>query len=540
MLPLLFFLLTSNLSTLKQTKENNPLLEDIHCHGCLLIFLPHFPGLSHTSDKIDSRLSKVTNPTPTHYQNPSESPYQGPLNLNLPLSSPSSRSAATIFSHDYQSFITDNPQTWLSQSPSQRLMPATQPDFTQNPSADFVLFPPSTSSRPARHSTELPPATSRTVPSSTFGQSSIGQSRRNSTHQSPSGASVQDPRVTRIIIQGNGHRASSSSFNRFSPSGQKPQFYASSAPSSSSALQQQQQPSNRPPVPLFPSNSTGNIPQQRNVHHSSANMHVSTMHSGISTPRSGCNVDRKLKHTSVTDMTDMFDLPADFGEDVAHDTSLFDSSSFSSPQFTTINDPAPVQVPFKHVTVSPKDLMVGPTSAPPSTTFTNYTSPSIWDSPDVAESFETSPLIFTDAELGTNTDSWPSLFPDNSGQPEEMPIVPTEDMTKSSPYLVTVGTNGMARQRSSPGQSPHASRGTPRHSSVSGVNARKRDKPLPPITVRDPTDTVELKRARNTAAARKSRQKKVERVEELEKQVEELQTQVEHWRNIALARGVDV
>ena len=239
-------------------------------------------------------------------------------------------------------------------------------------------------------------------------------------------------------------------------------------------------------------------------------------------------------------MTNIFNLPADFGEDVAHDTSLFESPSFSSPHFTTINDPASVQMPFKHETVSPKDLMVGPTSAPPSTTFTNYTSPSIWDSPDVADSYETSPLFYTDGELGTNTDTWPSLFPDNSGQTEELPIVPMEDLAKSSPYVVTVGANGMARQRSSPGQSPLTSRGTPRHSSVSGVNARKRDKPLPPITVRDPTDTVELKRARNTAAARKSRQKKVERVEELEKQVEELQSQVEHWRCIALARGEDV
>ena len=269
-------------------------------------------------------------------------------------------------------------------------------------------------------------------------------------------------------------------------------------------------------------------------------MHVSTMHSGISIPSDASHLGLRLRHACVADMTDMFDLPADFGEDVAHDSSLFDSPSFSSPHFTTINDPASVQMPFKHETVSPKDLMVGPTSAPPSTTFTNHSSPSIWDSPDVAESFETSPLFYTDGELGANTDTWPSLFPDTSGQHEALSIVVTDDLTKPSPYVVALGTNGMARQRSSPGQSPHASRGTPRHSSVSGVSARKRDKPLPPITVRDPTDTIELKRARNTAAARKSRQKKVERVDELEKQVEELQSQVEHWRNLAIARGGDV
>ncbi|MCJ1365287.1 hypothetical protein MMC16_004408 [Acarospora aff. strigata] len=258
------------------------------------------------------------------------------------------------------------------------------------------------------------------------------------------------------------------------------------------------------------------------------------MHSGIS-KSDYLKLDRNLNHIFRIDVNDLLDFSADFGEAVVPDTALFEASSFSSPHFTTINDPAPVQMPFKQETVSPKDLMVGPTSAPPSTTFTNYTSPSIWDSPDVAESFDTSPLFYTDGELGANTDTWPSLFPEASGANDEMSLDPMEDLSKPSPFVVTVGPNDMARQRSSPGQSPHASRGTPRHSSVSGVNARKRDKPLPPITVRDPNDTVELKRARNTAAARKSRQKKVERVEELEKQVEELQSQIEHWKNIALA-----
>jgi len=395
----------------------------------------------------------------------------------------------------------------------------------------------STASRPARHSIELPPATSRTTPSITLRHAFSGQSRRNSTQQpSSSVASVQNPRVTRIIIQGTGHNTSSSSFNRFSPPGQKHQFYASSAPSSSSALQQQ--PSNRPPVPLFSSNSAGNVRQQRNIQQRSGNMSVSGVHPGISIPN--CELlplARKLRHVLDADMKEMLDFSADFGDDVAHDTALFDTPYFSSPHFTTINDPASAQTSFKHETISPKDLMVGPTSAPPSTTFTNYTSPSIWDSPDVAESFETSPLFYSDVDLGAGIDAWPSLFPGASGESDESPPDPTEDLSKSSPFVVTAGTTNMSRQRSSPGQSPHASRGTQRHSSVSGVNARKRDKPLPPITVKDPCDTIELKRARNTAAARKSRQKKVEKFDELEKQIEDLQSQVEHWKSIALARA---
>lgn len=267
-------------------------------------------------------------------------------------------------------------------------------------------------------------------------------------------------------------------------------------------------------------------------------MTVSGVHSGNSIPSyDSLSLQRILRYLSDLDMGDMLDFSADFGDEVPHDTPLFDAPYFSSPHFTTINDPTSVQATFKPETVSPKDLMVGPLSAPPSTTFTNYTSPSIWDSPDIAESFETSPLFYHDAELGANTETWPSLFPGAGGESDDSPPDLMEDLSKSSSFVVAASTASMSRQRSSPGQSPHTSRGTQRHSSVSGVNARKRDKPLPPITVKDPSDTVELKRARNTAAARKSRLKKVEKFEDLEKQIEDLQSEVEHWKSIALARA---
>jgi hypothetical protein len=53
----------------------------------------------------------------------------------------------------------------------------------------------------------------------------------------------------------------------------------------------------------------------------------------------------------------------------------------------------------------------------------------------------------------------------------------------------------------------------------------------------DPNDKIALKRARNTLAARDSRQRKFNHVQTLEKEVEELKAEKEKWRNIALALG---
>jgi hypothetical protein len=102
----------------------------------------------------------------------------------------------------------------------------------------------------------------------------------------------------------------------------------------------------------------------------------------------------------------------------------------------------------------------------------------------------------------------------------------------------------MIRTSSSPGGSPNMTNGldSSRHSSVSGVNSRRRDKPLPPITY-DTADPVASKRARNTEAARKSRARKMERhdamerrISELEKQLEDTQRREEYWKSLAQSR----
>jgi hypothetical protein len=84
------------------------------------------------------------------------------------------------------------------------------------------------------------------------------------------------------------------------------------------------------------------------------------------------------------------------------------------------------------------------------------------------------------------------------------------------------------RRKSSTAGSPATSAGI--------TKPRRRKQPLPPIAV-DPNDKVALKRARNTLAARDSRQRKFDHVQSLERQVEELKAESQKWRSIALALG---
>jgi hypothetical protein len=53
----------------------------------------------------------------------------------------------------------------------------------------------------------------------------------------------------------------------------------------------------------------------------------------------------------------------------------------------------------------------------------------------------------------------------------------------------------------------------------------------------DPNDKVALKRARNTLAARDSRQRKHELVNSLTERTQELEAEVEKWKAIAYAQG---
>ena len=294
---------------------------------------------------------------------------------------------------------------------------------------------------------------------------------------------------------------------------QKPHFYGNSAPSSSLDLQQQS-PRTRPPVPLF-SNSTGSIPQAAMA---SPN-HFVEGGFPMSTDGSQSSV-----LTSSTDASS-----ATFGVQ-----SNFLDGNFSF-DFSSVND-QPSYNGSSVQTVSPKDIMGDTVSAPPSSTFPNLTTPETTslDSPNaITNSTDTSPLFSNGPSFGgENPDYWPSLFSDIEEPANEAPD--TQKVT--SPKISPVAPK-MSRNDSSPGRSSTRSSNQGRHSFVAGVNPRRRDKPLPDIVVEDPTDTVAMKRARNTLAARKSREKRLQNTEALMAQVTELQAEVEHWKNIALTQG---
>lgn len=184
-------------------------------------------------------------------------------------------------------------------------------------------------------------------------------------------------------------------------------------------------------------------------------------------------------------------------------------------------------------TVSPSEILMNNPTMPTPT----FSSPYLFDSP--SEGYETSPLFGVDDVSDSN--GWFSLFPDTNPDSEEPGLVtPSQNHhhTQHSPHQNT-GDEMMEEEDSrdssdSPGTSPKfsgSSRGEKR-SSTSGI--RKRSMPLPPIVVEDPSDIIAMKRARNTLAARKSRAKKAEKMDEMEVMIERLQAEVEHWKNIAL------
>lgn len=191
-------------------------------------------------------------------------------------------------------------------------------------------------------------------------------------------------------------------------------------------------------------------------------------------------------------------------------------------------------------TISPKDIFMNDTtSAPPSGAFTDLTTPgtSTFESPYMANSTETSPLFTDNPSFEDDPDKWPSLFAET-----EEPSRPT---TSTLYYLDSPKTSHvapkMSRNGSSPGQpsSRQSHKGRGSFAAAAGVAPKRRDKPLPDIKVEDPNDIIAVKRARNTLAARKSREKRVEQKEALVVENIDLKEDVAYWKGIAMALGHD-
>lgn len=269
----------------------------------------------------------------------------------------------------------------------------------------------------------------------------------------------------------------------------------------------------RPPVPLFhQSSNTIGTPQQHLIDLTSATM--------------GAREINVAYDGTFGDLAGAGDLSL-FGS--AHDdfdfTQYLDGAGdmVASDSFSAINA----------TTVSPKDLFAD--SVPPSTAFTNLTTPgsTFLETPD--DDYQTSPALFTQ---DARADNWFSLFPDqDTSAAAGADMVRTTSASSACQIMVHPGGESKTRKRSSANTSPVGFNSPAvRHSSVAGVSSRKRDKPLPPIMV-DETDAVALKRARNTAAARKSRAKKVEERDGLEVKIAALEARCAFWKEKALAHG---
>ncbi|KAK4232461.1 hypothetical protein QBC38DRAFT_505795 [Podospora fimiseda] len=487
------------------------------CRPTLCHFRLTVPGQSEKSVAAALALgianisSKIFNNIPTQSY-PSALPAKDELNLSNQLSSSRSGSnTATIPGPDFPVFTTDSSQSpWIPSSSSSLPAHSAQQLQLQHldlppHQQDFVLFDQPNHRPPNQRSASQPSA---------HGGVNQSQQHRNAT--------LHNQRVANII-QASGLPTTSSAFtNRFSSptQNQRPQqqqqFYASSAPSSSIALSiPKHHRQTRPPVPLFPTQGTGSVPQVK--------MNIQGKYLPLPHLRTG---QPRLHRQSDLDFDDFTAFEGGAS-----------TSAFSSPAHPAVFDLSS-SVGTNMATISPQDLLINEPfmSAPNSTALTALTSPSIYnESPSYPESYDVSPDFGNNEFDGLNGNEWYSLFPDANAQPaapvpnealkvEQSPATPSEELESASPAI------GGHRRKSS--TSPGG-----RHSSVAGVNSRRRDKPLPPIIIDDPSDVIAMKRARNTLAARKSRERKAQRLDELEEKIEKLIAERDHWRNLALAHG---
>jgi len=150
--------------------------------------------------------------------------------------------------------------------------------------------------------------------------------------------------------------------------------------------------------------------------------------------------------------------------------------------------------------------------------------------------------MFQGEPMIASSNDWFSLFPEEEHKvSDHVDYMPT---AISLPLERTISSQSMERSGSSSTGSPVVLDSSYRRTSSinnspapNGISkARRRKAPLADIRV-DPTDKVALKRARNTLAARESRQRKFNHVSDLELRNSELEAEIEKWKNIAIAHG---
>ena len=207
-------------------------------------------------------------------------------------------------------------------------------------------------------------------------------------------------------------------------------------------------------------------------------------------------------------------------------------ANYQPTNFTAVNS----GVYVKDGTVSPTELFKDDSmimSAPPSTAFPNLSTPEsgYLESPAMASSgLNTSPLDdgLLDGQLNfSELDSMAPLFPQDSYDQFAQPLM-TATHTKHHMPTKTSPPATMTRQKSSPGRPPSVpfSHGR-KHSDAHGISkSSKSRKPLEEITIDSEDDKETAKRKKNTAAARKSRQRKQQHMEVADAEIQRLRAMV--------------
>lgn len=199
-------------------------------------------------------------------------------------------------------------------------------------------------------------------------------------------------------------------------------------------------------------------------------------------------------------------------------------------------------------TASPHDIFNTP-SAPPSAAFSNLTTPEThsYDSPDfyLCDDSETYNIKDLDPDYTLFGDV-PDPFNRKAMKQQATTQSISQAYTIESPSAMDAHEDALAMSRttSSTGKPSSRSSQLGRQSSTAGVSKRRSKNDLPPIKVQNPNDVIAIKRARNTMAARKSRDRRATHIEELEidnarllEENTELRAQVDHLNAIAKAHG---
>jgi len=205
------------------------------------------------------------------------------------------------------------------------------------------------------------------------------------------------------------------------------------------------------------------------------------------------------------------------------------SFGYSDQAFTAINGSASTQSPVTPQTVSPHELVnhTMALSAPSSTAFPPLSTPgsTYFESPFVENSsLDTSPMMdgALDSTLDFRDFTTP-LFPQDGS---DLFATTQASFPSAGASSANVSTSSpMVRQKSSPGRPATSGSGrghARKHSSVSGISKPKVRRELEPILITEEDSKEDAKRKKNTAAARKSRQKRQETMETYEAELQRL------------------